>query len=121
MAFKVEYRCFNCVATCPAEIHDAFHADRDVRRAYLDDTLKPLTHTRRHVEQQFVIDTPAARAALGFAPGVWRTPIYTARPPASTPPAATDTGTAPREGRRRDAARIAASRAGGGSSRPRAR
>ncbi len=46
MAFKVEYRCFNCVATCPAEIEDAFHAERDVRRRYLDETLKPLTHTR---------------------------------------------------------------------------
>ena len=33
MAFRVEYRCFNCVATCPAEIEDAFHDDRDVRRA----------------------------------------------------------------------------------------
>ena len=31
-SFKVEYRCFNCVATCPAEIEHAFHDDRDVRR-----------------------------------------------------------------------------------------
>jgi ferredoxin len=82
MAFKVEYRCFNCVATCPAEIHDAFHADRDVRRAYLDDTLKPLTHTRRHVEEQFVIDTPTARETLGIPPGEWRTPVDTSRPSA---------------------------------------
>ncbi len=33
MAFRVEYRCFNCVATCPAEIHDAFHADKRRARA----------------------------------------------------------------------------------------
>ena len=55
MAFKVEYRCFNCVATCPAEIEDAFHAERDVRRRYLDETLKPLTHTRAVEDEQFVI------------------------------------------------------------------
>ena len=30
LSFKVEYRCFNCVATCPAEIEHAFHDDRDV-------------------------------------------------------------------------------------------
>ena len=47
LAFRVEYRCFNCVATCPAEIHDAFHSDRAVRNDYFDQVLKPLTETRR--------------------------------------------------------------------------
>ncbi|HEY2775577.1 MAG TPA: SCP2 sterol-binding domain-containing protein [Candidatus Binatia bacterium] len=73
LSFKVEYRCFNCVATCPAEIHGDFHADRGVRRRYLDETLKPLTHTRSLEDEQFVIDTPAARQRLGIAPGRWRT------------------------------------------------
>lgn len=82
MAFKVEYRCFNCVATCPAEIHDAFHADTAVRRDYLRNTLQPLTHTRREVDEQFVIDTPAAREALGIPPGEWRTPPDETRPTA---------------------------------------
>ena len=64
MAFKVEYRCFNCVATCPAEIETAFHGERDVRRRYLDETLKPLTYARAVEDAQFVIDTPGgARAA----------------------------------------------------------
>jgi ferredoxin len=80
MAFKVEYRCFNCVATCPAEIHAAFHADTAVRRDYLQNTLKPLTHTRREVDEQFVIDTPSARDALGIPPGEWRTPPDVTRP-----------------------------------------
>src|SRR3989441_7694493 len=34
---------FNCVSTCPAEIETAFHDDRQVRRRYVDETLKPLT------------------------------------------------------------------------------
>lgn len=72
LAFRVEYRCFNCVATCPAEIHTEFHAQRDTRRRYLDETLKPLTRTRRDVEEQFVIDTPAARERHGIPPGEWR-------------------------------------------------
>jgi ferredoxin len=80
MAFKVEYRCFNCVATCPAEIHDAFHADRAVRRDYLDGTLKPLTWTRAVADEQFVIDTPSARERHGIPPGRWRTPIDETRP-----------------------------------------
>jgi len=75
LSFKVEYRCFNCVATCPAEIERAFHDDRDVRRRYLDETLKPLTHTRTVEDTQFVIDTPGARATHGIPPGEWRTPI----------------------------------------------
>jgi epoxyqueuosine reductase QueG/putative sterol carrier protein len=75
MAFKVEYRCFNCVATCPAEIEDAFHGARDVRRRYLDETLKPLTYTRAVEDAQFVIDTPGARERLDVPPGEWRTPI----------------------------------------------
>ena len=75
MAFKVEYRCFNCVATCPAEIESAFHADRSVRRTYLDETLKPLTRARSAEDAQFVLDTPGARARFGIPPGEWRTPI----------------------------------------------
>ena len=74
LAFKVEYRCFNCVATCPAEIEHAFHDDRDVRRRYLDETLKPLTHTRAVEDEQFVIDTVGARERHGIPPGEWRTP-----------------------------------------------
>jgi epoxyqueuosine reductase QueG len=75
MAFKVEYRCFNCVATCPAEIEAAFHGERDVRRRYLDETLKPLTYTRAVEDAQFVIDTPGTRDRLAIPPGEWRTPI----------------------------------------------
>ena len=75
MAFKVEYRCFNCVATCPAEIETAFHGERDARRRYLDETLKPLTYTRGVEDAQFVIDTPGARERLDVPPGEWRTPI----------------------------------------------
>ncbi|MBV8139290.1 MAG: SCP2 sterol-binding domain-containing protein [Deltaproteobacteria bacterium] len=74
LAFRVEYRCFNCVATCPAEIHDAFHSDRAVRNDYFDQVLKPLTETRRDHEEQFVIDTPSARERLNIAPGSYRTP-----------------------------------------------
>jgi putative sterol carrier protein/Fe-S-cluster-containing hydrogenase component 2 len=80
LAFRVEYRCFNCVATCPAEIDAAFHADRTVRGEYLKDTLRPLTHTRRNVEQRFVIDTPSAREQHGIAPGSYRTPVDVSRP-----------------------------------------
>jgi epoxyqueuosine reductase QueG len=80
LAFRVEYRCFNCVATCPAEIHDAFHDDRSVRRRYVDETLKPLTHARSVEEEQFVIDTPIAREKYGIPPGEWRTPADPAAP-----------------------------------------
>ena len=80
MAFRVEYRCFNCVATCPAEIHDAFHGDREERRRYVEETLKPLTHTRREVEQHFVIDTPSARERHGIPPGRYRTPADVTKP-----------------------------------------
>src|SRR2546428_786180 len=75
MAFKVEDRCFNFVATCPAEIEDGFHAERDLRRRYLDETLKPLTHTRAVEDEQFVIDSPSMRERHGIPPGEWRTPI----------------------------------------------
>lgn len=75
LSFKVEYRCFNCVATCPAEIERTFHDDRQVRRQYLDETLKPLTHTRGVEDTQFVIDTPGARDTHDIPPGEWRTPI----------------------------------------------
>jgi epoxyqueuosine reductase QueG/putative sterol carrier protein len=80
MAFKVEYRCFNCVSVCPAEQHAAFQADKSVRRRVLDEQLKPLNHTRRVVDQQFEIDTPGARAKHGIPPGRWRTPPDPARP-----------------------------------------
>ena len=75
LAFRVEYRCFNCVATCPAEIHEQFHGSRETRRTYLDETLKPLTRTRRDEEEQFVIDTPSARARYDIPPGEWRTKL----------------------------------------------
>jgi len=80
LSFRVEYRCFNCVATCPAEIEHAFHGDRQVRRRYLDETLKPLTRTRAEEDTQFVIDTPAARERHRIPPGEWRTPIDRASP-----------------------------------------
>jgi len=80
MAFRVEYRCFNCVATCPAEIHETFHTDKQVRSQYLRDTLKPLTYTRAEVEEQFVIDTPSAREKYGIAPGRYRTEPDITRP-----------------------------------------
>ena len=73
LAFRVEYRCFNCVATCPAEIHEAFHGDRAERQSYFEEHLKPLTHTRKYVEEQFVIDTPAARERFDIPPGRYRT------------------------------------------------
>src|SRR4030095_12437668 len=72
LSFRVEYRCFNCVATCPAEIEDAFHGDKQVRRTYLDETLKPLTHTQTVEDAQLVLDTPSARARHGLTPGAWR-------------------------------------------------
>lgn len=84
LAFRVEYRCFNCVATCPAEIHEQFHESRDVRREYLDETLKPLTRTRRDVEEQFVIDTPNARARYEIPPGEWRTRLDPDAPASKT-------------------------------------
>lgn len=80
LAFRVEYRCFNCVATCPAEIDAAFHADKDVRGRYLKDTLKPLTYTRKEAEERFVIDTPSARRRHGIPPGRYRTPADVTRP-----------------------------------------
>lgn len=80
LAFRVEYRCFNCVATCPAEIDRAFHADREVRGRYLKETLKPLSHARREVEERFVIDTPSAREKHGIPPGRYRTPPDVSRP-----------------------------------------
>ncbi len=72
LAFRVEYRCFNCVATCPAEIHDSFHDGRETRRRYLEETLKPLSRIRGQEEEQFVIDTPSARARYDIPPGRWR-------------------------------------------------
>jgi epoxyqueuosine reductase QueG len=80
MAFRVEYRCFNCVATCPAEIEHEFKTDRDERTRYKTEFLKPLTYTRTKVEEQFVIDSPTVRDELGIAPGEWRTPGDITRP-----------------------------------------
>ncbi|MGH7899575.1 MAG: SCP2 sterol-binding domain-containing protein [Candidatus Binatia bacterium] len=80
MAFKVEYRCFNCVATCPAEIHEAFHTDKQVRSLYVKESLKPLTHTRRVAEEHFVIDTPSAREKYDIPPGRYRTAHDVTRP-----------------------------------------
>ncbi len=80
LSFRVEYRCFNCVATCPAEIEHAFQGDTQVRRTYLDETLKPLTYTRRVEDAQFVLDTPSARERHDIPPGEWRTPIDRASP-----------------------------------------
>lgn len=80
LAFRVEYRCFNCVSVCPAEMHALFQADKAVRRDVRDSQLTPLTHTRTDVEQQFVIDTPSARERYGIPPGEWRTPVDTTRP-----------------------------------------
>jgi epoxyqueuosine reductase QueG len=80
LAYRVEYRCFNCVATCPAEIHEAFHGDKKVRGTYLKETLKPLSHTRSVAEQQFVIDTPSARERYGIPPGRYRTEPDVTRP-----------------------------------------
>ncbi len=80
MAFRVEYRCFNCVATCPAEIHEAFHDDKQVRSAYVKETLKPLTYTRSVAEEHFVIDTPSAREKYGIPPGRYRTPHDVTKP-----------------------------------------
>lgn len=73
MAYKVEYRCFNCVATCPAEIHYSYHNEKGVRGNYLKDVLKPLTHVRFNVEERFVIDTPSARETYNIPPGKYRT------------------------------------------------
>lgn len=80
MAFKVEYRCFNCVATCPAEIHEEFHADKAERIRYKAEHVQPLTHTRSKVEEQIVIDSPSVREALDIPPGRWRTPPDPTRP-----------------------------------------
>jgi len=80
LAFRVEYRCFNCVSVCPADALEAFHGSRSGRRRVVDEQLKPLTHTREVVEQQFVIDTPSARDRHGIPPGEWRTPPDTSRP-----------------------------------------
>jgi len=80
MAYKVEYRCFNCVATCPAEIHFSYHNEKGVRGNYLKDVLKPLTHTRFEVEQRFVIDTPSARETYNIPPGKYRTPHDVTKP-----------------------------------------
>lgn len=82
LAFRVEYRCFNCVATCPSEMHEQFHSDRAVRRSYVDHTMKPLARTRSEVDEQFVIDTPSVRDRLAIPPGRWRTPPDEARPSA---------------------------------------
>ncbi|MCP5040024.1 MAG: hypothetical protein GY944_03275, partial [bacterium] len=80
LAYRVEYRCFNCISVCPANEHEAFHASKQGRRSVLDRQLKPLSHTRSVVEQQFVIDTPSAREKHGIPPGEWRTKHDPSRP-----------------------------------------
>ena len=56
LAFRVEYRCFNCISVCPANDLASFHGSVEGRRAVLDRQLKPLTHSRRTADQQFVIE-----------------------------------------------------------------
>ncbi len=80
LAFRVEYRCFNCISVCPASDHESFHDSVQGRRNVLDRQLKPLSHTRSVADQQFVIDTPSAREKHGIAPGNWRTPADPKRP-----------------------------------------
>jgi len=80
MAFRVEYRCFNCVSVCPANDLETFHGSREGRRDVLDRQLKPLTHSRLEADQQFVIDTPSARQKHDIPPGRWRTPPDPTRP-----------------------------------------
>jgi len=80
LAFRVEYRCFNCVSVCPANDLESFHGSVEGRREVLDRQLKPLSHTRSVADQQFVIDTPSAREKHGIPPGQWRTPPDPTRP-----------------------------------------
>lgn len=80
LAFRVEYRCFNCVSVCPANDLDHFHNSKNGRRDVLDRQLKPLVHTRFVSDQQFVIDTPTARKKHGIPPGEWRTAPDPSRP-----------------------------------------
>lgn len=80
LAFRVEYRCFNCVSVCPVDIYSAFHSDKSVRRDFRDHRLQPLMHTREIVDEQFVIDTPSARERFNIPPGEWRTPPDRTRP-----------------------------------------
>jgi epoxyqueuosine reductase QueG len=80
MAFRVEYRCFNCISVCPANDLERFHGSVEGRRDVVERQLKPLTHTRSVVEQQFVVDTPSARVRHDIPPGEWRTPPDPARP-----------------------------------------
>ncbi|MGH7806009.1 MAG: SCP2 sterol-binding domain-containing protein, partial [Candidatus Binatia bacterium] len=60
--------------------HGEFHSDKKVRAEYVKETLRPLTHTRREAEQQFVIDTPSARERYGIPPGRYRTEPDVTRP-----------------------------------------
>ncbi len=80
LAFRVEYRCFNCISVCPANDQKGFRGSPQGRRDVLERQLKPLSHTRSVVEQQFVIDTPKAREKHGIPPGEWRTPPDPTRP-----------------------------------------
>lgn len=80
LAFRVEYRCFNCVSVCPADALETFHGDKRERRRVIDEQVKPLTHARAVADAQFVIDTPGARARYGIPPGEWRTPPDPTRP-----------------------------------------
>jgi len=80
LAFRVEYRCFNCISVCPANDLPSFHGSVEGRRDVLDRQLKPLTHSRSTADQQFVIDTPSAREKHDIPPGEWRTPPDPTRP-----------------------------------------
>ena len=80
LAFRVEYRCFNCVSVCPANDLEHFHDGLGGRRRVLDEQLKPLRQSRAVVDEQFVIDTPSAREKHGIPPGEWRTPPDPTRP-----------------------------------------
>ena len=58
MAFRVEYRCFNCVATCPAEIEDVLQAHPSVGGAQVVGVATP------GGTKAFAFVIPAAGAAF---------------------------------------------------------
>ncbi len=73
LAFRIEYRCFNCISVCPAHYEEAYHGSKDERKLAKCQVTKPLAQSRGAAEQQFVIDTPSAREKYNIAPGEWRT------------------------------------------------
>lgn len=72
LTFRTQYRCFNCIAVCSAHISDEFQADKKRRALQLKEIVKPLTHTRGTVEEQFIVDTPSVRDAHDIPPGKYR-------------------------------------------------